>query len=273
MIYINIFRSYIKYNKIIKVPRKVNVKAMKIKGLCVLGILALHLLTACGRETQDNPVISSLDQKLAELQAENGELRAETEELQAENQKLQAETEGLQAENQELAETLQNLQSALKQIAMQPEGSDGREILTKQYMAGECAEIYKVPTELEELKNRNLSYVMVYPCAIVTDGKPYPSCERWVLVTWRDYAESLDTVGWVKLEDLVEYTEETRNLLKSPLYVAEEAINLETGEAVDSLFTQGAWVNMYEDYAEVYVEGGISCRVNKKYIRYPEVRD
>lgn len=245
----------------------------KCVGLLMAGMLVLCLLTACGGETQGNQLFAFFEQKSADLQAENGELRTKTEKLQAENQKLQTEIRKLQTENQELTEMLQDLQGALKQIAMQPEGSDGQEILTKQYMASECTEVFKVPAELEELKNRNLSYIMVYPCAIVTDGKPYPGFERWVLVTWRDYAESLDTIGWVKLEDLVEYTEETRKLLKSPLYVAEEAIDLDTGEKVDGLFTQGAWVNLYDDYAEICVEGGMSCRVDKKYIRYPEVRD
>ena len=96
---------------------------------------------------------------------------------------------------------------------------------------------------------------------------------HWVLVSYHAFGDWIDSYGWVKFSELIEYNEETINLLQGPFMLSEDAIDIETGELAHELL-RGSWVNVdfKEDFVRVGTDGGIYCKVDKKYLIYPEYK-
>ena len=109
---------------------------------------------------------------------------------------------------------------------------------------------------------RTLSYQMVN-----VGTATYSNEGIWVLVSFFCFDSSQDNMGWVKLTDLMEYTEENYQLLRYPVKVKEGSVDLETGESVEwDAFS----VDYVDNYAIVTREGGRSYKVSPSDIIYPE---
>ena len=91
------------------------------------------------------------------------------------------------------------------------------------------------------------------------------------MISHRTFGEMVDTHGWVRFSDLIEYNEETMHLLTGPFMLSEDAVDIETGELVHSLL-RGNLVNIefMDEYVMVSTDGGIYAYVDKKYVIYPE---
>ena len=111
--------------------------------------------------------------------------------------------------------------------------------------------------------NQTLSYQLADVHAVVYAGSDE---EKWALISFVTFDAWYDDIGWVKLSDLLEYTEESKKLLRYPVQVTEDCVDLKTGEAVK----WDAFEVIYEeDYAVLTREGGRSYTVDPKYIVYP----
>ena len=152
-----------------------------------------------------------------------------------------------------------------------------QELSQKKYMTNENVCVRKAPSDHSAFQSYNvLSYDLVDVIyAVNTTHMLSPTREEvengiWVLVHFLS-SEPEDTVGWVKWNELIEYTNDTMHMLRSPVKVSEDAIDLETGKPISSIFYDGS-IRRYEgDYAVISSEvGGRSCKVDKKYLIYPD---
>ncbi len=128
-------------------------------------------------------------------------------------------------------------------------------------MTSEAAEVRGIPN-LDAPVNRTLCYQMVTVDAVVYAGE-----ETWALVEFFTFDAAVDNIGWVLLADLMEYTAENQRLLRYPVRLTEDCVDLDTGEPV-------AWdavaVEYVDDYAVVSWEGGNTHRVAPECILYPD---
>lgn len=185
---------------------------------------------------------------------------------------LNKEVACLQEEQQELETDLAMINDIFTQIHMQPVESGAYEALyDRKWMAEEKVELRKVPvdTDISDVKLTDLSYDMVNVMGVVNafddEGWDYIP---WALVWYESQETAFDTVGWVRVEELLEYTEETMYLLKSPIYLAEGTIDSETNEIVEE--KEGLAIIDYQgDYVKLFATGGKIYRVHKDYIIYP----
>lgn len=181
----------------------------------------------------------------------------------------------------QLAE-MQVLTQKIENFHMEPPETRLCEAISEnKYMTAESVTLRKMPCDSEEFYTENtLSYYMVTPIAVVfetvvdlQDNSWNPEDRHWVLVSYHAFGDWIDSYGWVKFSELVEYNEETTNLLQGPFMLSEDAIDIETGELAHELL-RGSWVSVEfkEDFVRVGTDGGISCKVDKKYLIYPEYK-
>ena len=137
---------------------------------------------------------------------------------------------------------------------------DNRHIMTL-----EEVEVRGIPTTSATV-NRTVTYQIVDVYAVVY-GENYGEDDRWALIGFNPFDAAHDNIGWVKLSDLAEYTEENRELLYYPVQLTEDCKDIETGELIN--WTRAA-VEYTEDYAIISAEGGRSHKVKKECIVYPE---
>lgn len=149
----------------------------------------------------------------------------------------------------------------------------------KKYMTTEKVRLYKIPSEIEEFHTGNsLSYYMVKPLGVVsvatTDSAMHENAEdeTWVFVSFKQFGEMVNSVGWIKYTQLMEYNAETKELYRGPFILSEDAIDLYTGELAHRGL-RGDWVSasFIGDRAQVGTDGGwIFAWVDRKYVLYPE---
>ncbi len=94
-------------------------------------------------------------------------------------------------------------------------------------MALKDVEVRGVPIDSIE-PNRVLNYELVQVHAAV-----YAENGKWVLVSY-DTFDGGDDIGWVKVSDLTEYTNDTKEKLMYPVNVSVDCKDIATGEKVDS---------------------------------------
>ena len=188
---------------------------------------------------------------------------------------LQEEKEAVRRELESLTQDWEGLNTDLRMLyLMPPESGFLKNIQDKKYMTGPNVPIRKAPSDNSAFNGINtLSYDMVdiiYAAnTIVSSAEEEVEEGIWILVQFHS-SEPEDTLGWVRWKELIEYTDENKHLLHSPVKVSKEAIDLDTGKPVDPLFYSLGKVRLEEDYATIHIEGGLSCRIEKKYVIYPE---
>ena len=176
---------------------------------------------------------------------------------------------------------LDRMNQVLKEIHMQPDGAgEYDKYLEKKWMAGENVKVRKVPynTELENMTSNWLSYTRVdIECIVLGEYNEEEDQDKvfkqynnpWALISFYSPDTALDTVGWVQLNELIEYTEETKHLLHGSVSLAEGAIDVNTGKPVE--FKNLLSITRYEgDYVLLFSAGGIVYKVHKDYVMYPE---
>ena len=87
-------------------------------------------------------------------------------------------------------------------------------------------EVKGIPIDSIEY-NRVLNYELVRVHAAV-----YAQNEKWVLVSYYTF-DGGDDIGWVKVSDLTEYTNDTKEKLLFPVTVSADCKDIDTGEKVD----------------------------------------
>lgn len=218
-------------------------------------------------------MVEHYENKVNEYEVSEKVLHKQLDNLQKENENILSELEIQSQQFKELEDTIANLYMA------PPESRFAEAIAEKKYMVAENITIRKVPSDKEAFYSDNvLSYKMVTPIAVVfepvmnlQDRSWNEEDRHWVLISHRTYGEMVDTHGWVKFSELIEYNEDTMHLLNGPFVLSEDAVDIETGELVHSLL-RGNLVNVEftDEGARVSTDGGIYAYVDKKYVLYPE---
>lgn len=232
-------------------------------------------------KVHDN-MINSYENQVKEYEANEKIMQEQLEKIQYENEKLKMQISQIKEEKLGVEEELEKLTETIKNVHMTPPETEFYEsIKEKKYMLGENVNLRKIPSDSSEFySSGTLSYVLVTTHAVVFEmvmdlyDKTWKSEDRhWVLVSYHSFSGDLsDSFGWVKFSELIEYTEETKELLKGGFTLAENAIDLETGSLAHPLLRgQRVAVKFMDNCAQVFTNGGISCYVDKKYIIYPEV--
>ena len=218
-------------------------------------------------------MINQYENKIREYELSEEKLCDQLEELKKENSSIREESELQTQELQELQDFIANFHMS------PPETGFYEAISEKKYMTIENVTLRKMPSDNEYFYTGNiLSYKMVKPLAVIfetiTDlqDRDWKTEDRhWVLVSCRTFGELVDSYGWVKFSELIEYNEATMHLLQGPFMLASDAVDVETGELVHSLL-RGSQVSVefMNDCVRVSTDGGICAYVDKKYIVYPE---
>ena len=220
-----------------------------------------------------NAMVKSYENQISEYKISEGVVHNQLDDLQKEKNNILAE---LEVKTQEL----QTIKDAIANLYMSPpELSFSEAIAQKKYMVAENVTIRKIPSDNEAFYSEKvLSYRIVTPIAVVfepvmdlQDISWKEEDRHWVLISHRTFGEMVDTHGWVRFSDLIEYNEETMHLLTGPFMLSEDAVDIETGELVHSLL-RGNLVNIefMDEYVMVSTDGGIYAYVDKKYVIYPE---
>lgn len=138
----------------------------------------------------------------------------------------------------------------------------GLDLENRYIMTGKEVEVRDRPRQSGYVL-RTLSYQVVDVSAATYDYEG----DIWVIVSFFCFDSASDNMGWVKLTDLMEYTEENYQLLRYPVKVREGCVDLETGEPVE---WDAFAVDYVDGYAIVGREGGRSYKVSPSDIIYPE---
>ena len=128
-------------------------------------------------------------------------------------------------------------------------------------MALENVEVKGIP--IDSIKyNRVLEYQLVRVHAAVYAGN-----EEWVLVSYLTF-DGGDDIGWVKVSDLTEYTNDTKEKLLFPVTVSADCKDIDTGEKVDD----NDWkiTSMEGEIITITKVGGIDHKVKLEDIVYPD---
>ena len=128
-------------------------------------------------------------------------------------------------------------------------------------MALENVEVKGIP--IDSIKyNRVLEYQLVRVHAAVYAGN-----EKWVLVSYLTF-DGGDDIGWVKVSDLTEYTNDTKEKLLFPVTVSADCKDIDTGEKVDD----NDWkiTSIEGEIITITKVGGIDRKVKLEDIVYPD---
>ena len=128
-------------------------------------------------------------------------------------------------------------------------------------MALKDVEVKGIPIDCIE-PNRVLDYELVRVHAAV-----YAENEKWVLVSYFTFDGS-DDIGWVKVSDLTEYTDDTKEKLLFPVNVSVDCMDIDTGEKVDD----DDWriTSVEGKIVTITKVGGIDRKVKLEDIVYPD---
>lgn len=128
-------------------------------------------------------------------------------------------------------------------------------------MTGENVEVRGIPDSHAGV-NRVLSYQMVdvYAAAYVQEGE-------WVLIGFNAIDAEHDNIGWVRVDDLMEYNEENYHLLRYPVTIKEGCVDFKNGTLIK--WNGPFWVTYMDGYAEISEEGGLFHNVEPDQIIYP----
>ena len=128
-------------------------------------------------------------------------------------------------------------------------------------MALENVEVKGIPIDSIE-PNRVLNYELVRVHAAVYAGN-----EKWVLVSYLTF-DGGDNIGWVKVSDLTEYTNDTKEKLLFPVTVSADCKDIDTGEKVDD----NDWkiTSIEGKIITITKVGGIDHKVKLEDIVYPD---
>ena len=221
-------------------------------------------------------VLADYENQIKEYELSVHEAQAQVEKLQSENQELQEENDSILAELENKTSEMQELKQEIKSTYMGAGSSDQfvKQVYGGKYMTAENVQIRRMPSDNEMFYAiQELSYYMVKPVAVVSN---YVDDEvtDWIFVNFLTIGDMADNHGWVKFSELIEYTEDTKSLLKGPFLLSEDAVDIHTGNAVD-IYLRGSEVNaeFKEGYVSVVTDGGITADVDEKYLIYPKVED
>ncbi len=230
----------------------------------------IFLLTGCGK-------LEKAEAELQTLQVQYKEAQERLSVLQSDLENANSEITSLQQTNMELESRLDELYTKLGEIHLSPLGSDmPDELFEKKWMFGKDVNVWKTPAGVEDLPDqligrKNMNYYMVQPIWAVSDATGPVGGKIWVLVEFMEMDTGLDTVGWVSIDDLVEYTEDTKHLLRYPVSLTDNAINVETGKPPEKYFMNNVYITSYDgDYVNINTEGGRGIKVHKDHVIYPE---
>ncbi|MBE5893274.1 MAG: hypothetical protein E7286_07810 [Lachnospiraceae bacterium] len=247
------------------------------KILILISAFVVVLIGVClgWRNDIQKQVASIVDyeNQLKEYELSAQDAQAQLEKLQSENQELQEENSSILAELESQTLEWQELKNEIGHCYMGGcEEQFIKEAYGGQYMTAENVPVRRMPSDNEMFYSPNeLSYYMVTPIAAVVN---YVDDEvtHWVFVKFLTIGDAADNQGWVKFSELIEYTEDTKSLLKGPFVLSEDAVDIRTGNPVD-MYLRGSEVNaeFKEGYVYVITDGGISANVDEKYLIYPEV--
>ena len=128
-------------------------------------------------------------------------------------------------------------------------------------MALKDVEVKGIPIDSIE-PNRVLNYELVRVHAAV-----YKENEKWVLVSYYTF-DGGDDIGWVKVSDLIEYTNDTKEKLLFPVTVSVDCKDIDTGEKVDD----DDWriTSVEGKIVTITKVGGIDRKVKLEDIVYPD---
>lgn len=141
--------------------------------------------------------------------------------LEAQLEQLIEEQMQLMTEIEEVDALYATLKEKVGEVHMSLPSEEALQILhsDKKYMTTENVRLYKIPSEIEEFYTGNsLSYYMVKPLGVVaveaTDSTIHENAEdkTWVFVYFKQIGEMVDSVGWIKYTQLMEYNAETKEL-------------------------------------------------------------
>lgn len=225
------------------------------------------------------PTVNTIQQTLT---TKSGQGALEEYDLKQYIMAIREELSRLLEEKVVLNNDLMLLAQKIENFHMEPPETRFYEAISEnKYMIADSVTLRKMPCDSEEFYTENtLSYYMVTPIAVVfetvvdlQDNSWTAEDRHWVLVSYHAFGDWIDSYGWVKFSELIEYNEETINLLQGPFMLSEDAIDIETGELAHELL-RGSWVSVdfEEDYVRVGTDGGIFCKVDKKYLIYPEYK-
>lgn len=159
-------------------------------------------------------------------------------------------------------------------VYMCPPGTQElKEICGKKWMTSGEISIRKVPSNKEEefVYNSLGAYRLVEPQYVVwaEDYEKDSFDDMWVLIRFESAETLLNAVGWVQLNELEEYTEESRYKCSGPLDLKEGTVDLDTGKKVE--FIQGVFIDKeYDDSVRTVSAGGNFARVKREDLIYPE---
>lgn len=128
-------------------------------------------------------------------------------------------------------------------------------------MTLENVEVKGIPIDSIE-SNRVLNYELVRVHAAV-----YAEDEKWVLISYYTF-DGGDDIGWVKVSDLTEYTNDTKEKLTFPVNVTDGCKDIETGEKVE----KDDWriTSVEKEYVNIMRVGGRNNKVKPEDIVYPD---
>lgn len=252
-------------------------KIMKHKKILIFAsvflVLLLGVLVWCNDIQNKTAMIADYENQMKEYEFSMQNAQVQLEKLQSENQKLQEENSSILAELESQTLEWQELKNDIGHTYMGASDDQFlKEVYAGKYMTAENVPVRRMPSDNEIFYSPNmLSYYMVTPVAVVVN---YVDDEvtYWVFVNFLTIGDMADNHGWVKFSELIEYTEDTKFLLKGPFRLSEDAVDIHTGNAVD-IYLRGSEVNAEFEagYVHVVTDGGISADVDKKYLIYPEV--
>lgn len=258
---------------------------MKRSIFCALLFVSISAFACCflmwHHYTKEyDSVVKQYEQQLEEHDTSEEILHIKLAELQAEKVGLEQQVSELLEENTILNNDFKLLMQKIDDFHMEPPETRFYEAISEnEYISAEGVTLRKMPCDSEEFYTGNtLAYYKVTPLAVVFESvmdlqdKSWNAEDRhWVLVSCHMFGDWMDSYGWVRFSELVEYNEDTMHLLKGPFMLAEDAVDIETGELVHELL-RGSWVSVQfkEDYVRVGTHGGIFGNVDKKYLIYPE---
>jgi hypothetical protein len=130
-------------------------------------------------------------------------------------------------------------------------------------MALDNVEVKGVPSD-SAATNDTLHYEFVW-----IQAATYRDDGKWVLVSY-DISDGFGNMGWVRLSDLVEYTEATKELLRYPVSLSDFCRDVDTGKKL----LKDHWVLLSIDgeYATITTKvSGRDNRVKLSDIVYPDV--
>lgn len=159
--------------------------------------------------------------------------------------------------------TVINESSGIQQFRMTNAFNSDFELDYQNYyiMALKDVEVRGVPIDSIE-PNRVLNYELVRIHAAV-----YAENGKWVLVSYYTFDGS-DDIGWVKVSDLTEYTNDTKEKLMFPVDVSVDCKDVDTGEKVSN----DDWriTSIEGENVNITKVGGIYNKVKLEDIVYPD---